>query len=218
MALTTEEFNQGMTTQEYLDQIKVNKEAILAVFNSGEVSAEDKEFFDGLHEPLHLAVFTADWCGDAVTTAPPLLRLADATPGLVLSIFNRDEVLELTNSFLPANRHGTLPVFVVFDSRMREVSRFIETAKELVPALDRMQEEIAKAKESASTRGDSLAEEKVASQTAIRGRRMAYRVAHAREWGQVVTHAFTAVVKTGLALPPERRPAEGGTEWPPPQG
>jgi hypothetical protein len=217
MALTTEEFNQGMTAQEYLDQIKVNKEAILAVFNSGGVSAEDKEFFDGLHEPLRLAVFTADWCGDAVTSTPPLLRLADATEGLVLSVFNRDEVIELTNSFLPVHRHGTLPVFVAFDSRMQEVSRFIETAKELVPALDRMQEKIAKAKEAALTRGDSLADEGGASQTTIRGRRMAYRVAHACEWGQVVTHAFTAVVKTGLALPPERRPAEGGTEWPPSQ-
>ena len=217
MALTVKEFNQGMTTQEYLDQIRVNKEAILAVFNTGEVSAEDKGFFDGLSEPLRLAVFTADWCGDAVTSAPPLLRLADATEGLELSIFNRDEVMELTNSFLPVHRHGTLPVFVVFDQQMREVSRFIETAKELVPALGRMQEEIARAKEAASTRGDSLAEEGAASQTAIRGRRMAYRVAHAHEWGQVVTREFTALVRTGLALPPERRPAEGGTEWPPPQ-
>ena len=115
---------------------------------------------------------------------PPLSRLADATPGLELSIFNRDEVMDLTNSFLPAHRNGTLPVFVVFDPQMREV---------------------------APSQGDT------ASQTAIRGRRMAYRVAHAREWGQVLTHAFTAVVKAGLALPPERRPAERGTEWPPPQ-
>ena len=217
MALSTEQFKQGMTTQEYLGQIKVNKEAILAVFNSGKVPTEDKQFFDGLSEPLRLAVFTADWCGDAVTSAPPLLRLADATGGLELSIFNRDEVLDLTNSFLPTHRHGTLPLFVVFDSRMREVSRFIETAKELVPALDRMQDEIAREKATASSRAASPSQGDTASQTAIRGRRMAYRVAHAREWGQVVTHAFTAVVKAGLALPPERRPAEGGTEWPPPQ-
>ena len=33
MSLTAKEFKQGMTTQEYLDRIKVNKEAILAVFN-----------------------------------------------------------------------------------------------------------------------------------------------------------------------------------------
>ena len=217
MSLTAKEFKQGMTTQEYLDQIRVNIEAILAVFNAGEVSTEDKQFFDGLSEPLRLAVFTADWCGDAVTSTPPLLRLADATEGLELSIFDRDEVMELTNSFLPAHRHGTLPLFVVFDSQMREVSRFIETARELVPALGRMQDEIAREEAKASSAAVAPSQGDTASQTAIRGRRMAYRVAHAREWGQVVTHAFTAVVKAGLALPPERRPAEGGTEWPPPQ-
>ena len=217
MSLTAKEFKQGMTTREYLDQIRVNKEAIFAVFNAGEVSTGDKQFFDGLSEPLRLAVFTADWCGDAVTSTPPLLRLADATEGLELSIFNRDEVMELTNSFLPAHRHGTLPVFVVFDPQMREVSRFIETARELVPALGRMQDEIAHEKAKASSGAASPSQGDTVSQTAIRGRRMAYRVAHAREWGQVVTHAFTAVVRAGLALPPERRPAEGGTEWPPPQ-
>ena len=46
--------------------------------------------------------------------------------------------MDLTNSFLPENRAGTVPVFVVLDSSMGEVARFIETAHSLVPAIDAM--------------------------------------------------------------------------------
>ena len=217
MSLTAEEFYQGMTTQEYLDRIKVNKETILAIFNSVNVPAEDKAFFDGLPAPLRLAVFTEAWCGDAMTTTPPLLQLTDATDGLEMKIFEREQVLDLTNSFLPANRHGTLPVFVVFDSQMQEVGLFIETARELVPTLNRMEEEIARTRVAPADAQKPRAQMSEASRTAIRGGRAAYRVAHAGGWGQVIIYAFTKVVKEGLTLPPQARPATGGTEWPPPQ-
>ena len=217
MSLTTEEFYQGMTTQEWLDRIKVNKETIHAIFNSVNVPAEDKAFFDGLPGPLRLAIFTEPWCGDAMTTTPPLLQLADATDGLEMKVFERDQVMELTDSFLPANRHGTLPLFVVFDSQMQQVGLFIETARELVPDLGRMEEEVARTSVAPSDAQKPVAEMSGASRTAIRGGRAAYRVAHAEEWGRVIIHAFTTVVKEGLVLPPQARPATGGTQWPHPQ-
>ena len=217
MPLTAEKFNQGMTIQQYLDQIKVNKQAITDVFNRAEPPSEEKSFFDGLAEPLRLAIFTADWCGDAITTTPTVLRLAGATNKLEARIFNRDVELELTNSFLPTHRAGTVPVFVVFDTQMREVSRFIETARELVPSLDRMEEEVAKATLAPSEVGKPLGEISEGSRNAFRGKRTAYRIDHAREWGHLISHSFAATVKEGLALAPEQRPAEGGTEWPPPQ-
>lgn len=34
MALTEDKFNQGMTPQEYIDQIKVNKQTILDIYNT----------------------------------------------------------------------------------------------------------------------------------------------------------------------------------------
>jgi len=143
MALTEDKFNQGMTPQEYIDQIKVNKQTILDIYNTIKIPDKAKAQFDGRSEPLRLAVFTADWCGDAVSTTPVIMRLAESTPGLAIQIFNRDDELELTNSFLPENRAGTVPVFIVMDESMNEIARFIETAGELVPALDAMDEAIA---------------------------------------------------------------------------
>ncbi len=206
MALTEDKFNQGMSTQEYIDQIKVNKQPFLDIFQALDVPAEAKAQFDGLAEPLRLAVFTADWCGDAVSTTPIILRMAESTSKLSVKVFNRDDELDLTNSFLPENRAGTVPVFVVLDSSMKEIARFVETANELVPAIDAMDDTIAK-----EVAGESEENRRAAG----RGRRMAFRVDHAQEWGEVILDAFGRVVADGLALAPQARPAVSGTKWPP---
>ena len=206
MALTEDKFNQGMRPQEYIDQIKVNKQSILDIYNAIKIPDKAKAQFDGRSEPLRLAVFTADWCGDAVSTTPVIMRLAESTPGLSIQIFNRDDELELTNSFLPENRAGTVPVFIVLDSSMNEIARFVETAGELVPALDAMDETIAQ-----ETAGESEENKRAAG----RGKRMSFRVAHAQEWGEVILDAFGRTVSEGLQASPEQRPAVGGTKWPP---
>ena len=141
--LTEEKFLQGMTTQQYIDQIKVNKQPFEDIYGAAEVPSRVQDAFDGLAEPLRLAVFTADWCGDAMSTTPVILRLADSTSKLSHQVFNRDEELDLTNSFLAEDRAGTVPVFVVMDSNMNEIARFVETANELVPSIDAMDETIA---------------------------------------------------------------------------
>ena len=216
MALTEEKFNQGMSPQEYIDQMKANltgpdwarppfwydKQIFLNIYQALDVPAKAIDQFDGLAGPLRLAVFTADWCGDAISTTPTILRMAESTVNLSVKVFNRDEELDLTNSFLPENRAGTVPVFVVLDSSMKEIARFVETANELVPAFDAMDDTIAQ---------DAGGTPRAAS----RGRLMAYRRSHAQQWGEVILDAFVRTVAEGLALAPEAKPAVGGTNWPP---
>ena len=206
MAITAEKFNQGMTTQQYIDQIKVNKQPFMDIYQGVEVSAEARALFESQAEPLRLAVFTADWCGDAVSTTPAILRLAESTDKIEVKIFNRDDELALTDSYLPEHRAGTVPVFVVLDSSMKEIAKFIETALSMVPTLDAMEETIAQ-----ETAGESEAN----ARSAGRGKRTAFRVAHAKEWGNIILNEFSQVVDSGLALAPEARPAVGGTKWPP---
>ena len=207
MALSAEKFTQGMTTDQYIDIIKVNKDPFQQIQDGVEIPGNVLDYFNGLEQPINLAVFTSDWCGDAMSTTPAILKLADASNNIRLSVFNRDDELDLTNSFLPEHRAGTVPVFVVFDENMGEIARFIETARSLVPAIDAMDEMVAQA---AASIGDEAE-----SRQQARGRRTAHRVSKAAEWGAVILNEFQQVVADGMALHAADRPAEGGTEWPP---
>lgn len=206
MALTQEKFDQGMSIQGYIDQIKVNKQPFLDIYEAVEVPKEVRDLFAELPEAHRLAVFTSDWCGDAVSTTPTIFRLAESTDNLNIKVFNRDEELDLTNGFLPENRAGTVPVFIVFDSAMGEIARFIETAHELVPAIDAMDEAIAR---------EVAGQTEENARNVGRGRRTAHRVAHAKDWGNVILDAFRKTVSEGLAMSSSDRPAVGGTKWPP---
>ena len=206
MDLTSAKFDSGMTPQEYIDQIKVNKQPFMEIHESIGLPPEARAFVDDLKQPLRFTALTADWCGDAMTTTPAVLRLAEMSDMLTVKVFNRDVDLELTDSFLPADRAGTVPVFVITDSNMVEIARFIETANELVPAIDAMDEDV---------------KQRIASETtdegraAARGKRTAHRVAYANQWGQVILREFIRVIVDGLAASEEDRPAVGGTRWPP---
>ena len=76
----------------------------------------------------------------------------------------------------------------------------------VVAALDAMDEGIAR--EGAGEREEN-------ARSMGRGKRTAFRVAHAKEWGSIILDEFRQLVASGLALSPNARPAVGGTKWPP---
>ena len=206
MPISRERFDSGMTTQEYIDQIKVNKDPFLEIYNAVELPSDATQWADGLSSPVNLAVFTADWCGDAVSTTPVILRLADSSSNVNMQVFNRDDDVPLADTFLPEHRAGTVPIFVVLDDEMNEVARFIETANGLVPQIDAMDDAINR---------DTEGLEEAAQRQARRGRRMAHRVSHAQDWAEVILREFRDVVDAGLHMGSGDRPAVGGTKWPP---
>ena len=176
MGLLNTKFSEGMNTSQYVDSIKVNKQPFLDISPATQIPETVQNFFDTPGQTINLAVFTSDWCGDAMSTTPAILKLADSTNNINLEIFNRDDELELANSFLPENRAGTTPIFVVLDEDMRQISRFIETANSLVPRIDAMDEQISK---EVAGEGDN-------ARAAGRGKRTAFRVSHAGDWSNII--------------------------------
>ena len=206
MPISRERFDTGMSTQEYIGQIKVNKDPFVEIYNAVQIPAGSTEWASGLSGPINLAVFTADWCGDAVSTTPVILRFADSSAKVNLQVFNRDDDVPLSDTFLPEHRAGTVPIFVVLDDQMNEVARFIETASGLVPQIDAMDDAINR---------ETEALDEAAQRQARRGRRMAHRVSHAQDWAEVILQEFRDVVDAGMGMAATERPAVGGTKWPP---
>ena len=60
MTITVERFRQGMTPQQYVDQMKTNRDVFQKVLASVKASPDDESYFSALPEPLCVAVFTED--------------------------------------------------------------------------------------------------------------------------------------------------------------
>ena len=64
--VTKERFAQGMTVQQYLDQMGTNKDTFMKFLGEIKVSPEDKKALESLGKKLKCMVITEDWCGDAL--------------------------------------------------------------------------------------------------------------------------------------------------------
>lgn len=126
MAITRERFNQGMTLEEYKAQMTQNREVFAANEAAVVLRPEDVAFFENLSEPINTLIITEDWCGDALANAPVLAKLATQTGKLALRFFLRDQNLDLADQYLKEGKYRSVPVFVFFDEKMRELGHFIE--------------------------------------------------------------------------------------------
>jgi sulfur transfer complex TusBCD TusB component (DsrH family) len=70
--VTKQRFAQGMTFQQYLDQMTTNKDKFVETLAAVHVTAEDRAVFADPREKFNILVLTEDWCGDALTNFPVL--------------------------------------------------------------------------------------------------------------------------------------------------
>jgi hypothetical protein len=124
--VTKERFAQGMTFQQYLDQMGTNKEKFVQFLQEIKVKAEDRAALDKLGKKLKLLVITEDWCGDALYNVPVLAKLVEGNANVEMRVFLRDKNPDLMDQYLNQGMYRSIPVFVFFDESMKEVARFIE--------------------------------------------------------------------------------------------
>ncbi len=75
--------------------------------------------------PIHIVVFSADWCGDSRFGVPILAKIADLNPNLHLHILDRDENIELLKMF-KMNGETRVPTVVIMNELFEEITRWIE--------------------------------------------------------------------------------------------
>jgi hypothetical protein len=140
--VTRERFEQGMTFQQYLDQMGTNKDTFVKFLSEIQIRPEDRAALDRLGRKVKVLVITEDWCGDALYNVPVLARLVEGNPNVEMRVFLRDKNPDLMNQYLKDGLYRSIPVFAFFDENMNEVARFIERPPKLTEALEKKMLEV----------------------------------------------------------------------------
>ena len=127
--VTIERFASGFTYQDYMAQVKVNKESFLNFYTSAQLSTEDANFFvqaahvrEGLGKIL---VLGEDWCPDVTRGLPVAERIAEVT-SVELRMFPRDANMDIMNEFLNRGEFASIPVIVFYTDDLKEICHWIE--------------------------------------------------------------------------------------------
>ena len=140
--VTRQRFEQGMTFQQYLDQMTTNKDKFTEALAAVHVTPEERAAFTGRRDKLNVLVLTEDWCGDALTNFPVLARLVEGAPHVEMRVFLRDQNPDLMDQYLNRGLFRSIPVFVFFDESMSEVARFIERPPKITEYMEQKQLEL----------------------------------------------------------------------------
>ncbi|ASV67102.1 thioredoxin family protein [Cytobacillus sp. FSL W7-1323] len=108
-------FEKGLTKEQYLNHMQVNKEGMLTIYEGFSLSEEEKEALQEVKQKnLHAIVLTEDWCGDAMINNPVLLKIAEEI-GMEVRFVLRDSNLELMDQYLTNGTARAIPIFVFID-------------------------------------------------------------------------------------------------------
>ena len=143
--VTKERFLQGMTFQQYLDQMGTNKEKFLEFLQEIKIRPEDREALKKLGRKLNVLVITEDWCGDALYNVPVLGKLVEGSPNVEVRVFLRDKNPDLMDQYLNQGTYRSIPVFAFFDENMNEIARFIERPPRVTEVVEKKMLEVRRA-------------------------------------------------------------------------
>ena len=115
-----------MSAREYLDRMTLNRERFVRALDTITLQAEDLAVLERSGPTRKVLVITEDWCGTSLGVLPYVFKLAEASPGVDLRVFLRDENPDLMDQFLKDGRYRSIPVVVFLDDAFTELARFIE--------------------------------------------------------------------------------------------
>ena len=140
--VTKERFAKGLTLEQYLDQMSMNRDRFDRAFDGVTVQPTDEAMLRRLGPVRHALVITEDWCGTALSSVPVLARLVAGRPEIEVRVFLRDANLDLMDQYLNRGIFKSIPVFVFFDRDMKEVARFIERPPKITEYMEQKQLEL----------------------------------------------------------------------------
>ncbi|CAN5552569.1 thioredoxin family protein [soil metagenome] len=124
MPISKERFESGLSVEQFVDSMEVNKDKFLENVEANNFSTEDITFFG--NRPISIAAIGEDWCTDVIHFLPVVAKLAQEVPNVTLKVFERDDNHDLIDQYLKEGKHRSIPVFVIYDENWNELGVFIE--------------------------------------------------------------------------------------------
>jgi len=124
--VTKERFAQGMTLEQYIDQMSINRDRFVEALDEITIEPEDARVLERLGATRRVLVITEDWCGTCLAEVPFVARLIETNPNIEMRLFPRDANSDLMDQYLKNGLYRAIPVFAFFDEHMNEVGRFLE--------------------------------------------------------------------------------------------
>jgi hypothetical protein len=125
--VTKERFEQGLTLQQYIDHMSVNRERFIEALDEATIRPDEAQFLEKLGAARRVLVISEDWCGTCLAHVPFVAKLVEGRPDIEMRLFARDANLDLMDQYLKKGRYRSIPVFAFFDEHMNELARFLET-------------------------------------------------------------------------------------------
>jgi len=124
--ITKERFAQGMTLQEYIDHMSVNRERFVEALDETTIEPAEATLLERMGAVRKVMVISEDWCGTCLAEVPFVAKLVEGKPDIEMRLFPRDANPDLMDQYLKKGLYRSIPVFAFFDEHMHEVARFIE--------------------------------------------------------------------------------------------
>jgi Thioredoxin len=144
MAVTREQFQAGMTYDDYKAQMTRNREQLEANERGLQLSPADLEAFRNLPRPLNVLALAEDWCGDVIANLPILGRLAAESGKLNVRVLLRDQQpgSAVMDQYLNRGQFRSIPTFVFLDDDFNELGHWIERPDSVTQAREQKRREL----------------------------------------------------------------------------
>ena len=127
--VTPEKYASGFTYQDYLAQIKVNKNWFEQLYDTFQLQPEDAEFFRKAAQnpsgPTKMMIIGEDWCPDVYRGMPMMARIAEAAD-MEVRVFPRDSHMDIMNEFLKEGKWASIPTAVFYTRDHQYICHWIE--------------------------------------------------------------------------------------------
>ncbi len=197
MPISKERFESGLSVEQFVDSMEVNKEKFLENIEANSFSEDDLKFF-GNH-PISIAAIGEDWCTDVIQFLPVVAKLAQQIPSVTLKVFKRDENLDLMDQYLKDGKYRSIPVFVIYDEHWNELGHFIERPEAVTKQMGEETRRFAQANpqlEGANRSYENMPDE---TRTAVRANSSKFRWDNMAAWNSIFVDELKSMVAGGVA-------------------